>query len=312
MAGFTVSLTDYTEKATELLTSSVLLNDNLLTDYTLQSGIKYKEYLNFLDANPIAVAGACSLAGSGTTTLSEKTIEVATYAFRDNFCSLDLEKKALNLVPGTLTGLGSLEATMTDAQMAKIEEKLWYDRWFGRVASGNLINGWYYYANAASDKLVTTMSGASCSAITSSNIDDLVADFISKVSPDMWADVTPTTPLVLNMSVANYNKYKAYAITSFGALAISNFTQLGNLECWALGYEGQIKIKGIKAFDNSGVANSPMILTSTKNLVIGVDEVSEMSTAKWVEDVITDLIWFKANLKQGTQIKYTNRIVTNF
>ena len=315
MAGFTVSLTDYTAKATEILRGSILLNDNVLSDYTLQPGIKFQEYLNYVVANPIAVAGACGLSASGTTTLSEKTIAVGTYAFRDSFCTIDLEKKALPLQAGTFTGFAApLEEALTMAQMEKIEEKLWYDRWFGRTASGNIINGWYYYANAAADKVVTTMSGASCSAITTSNIDDLVADFISKITPDMWAQVGENKHLTLYMSIANFNIFKTYAIAAYGTLNIQNLSQTGNLSMWVPGYENQVKIQGVKAFQyaNNGVANNPMILTYSKNLVLGVDEVSELSSAKWVVDEVTDYIWFKASLKQGCQILFTNEIVTNF
>lgn len=315
MAGFTVSLTDYTAKATEILRGSVLINDNVLADYSLQPGIKYKEYLNILTAAPIAVAGACGLSASGTTTFSEKTITVGTYAFRDSFCTTDLEHKALPLQAGTYTGFAApLEEALTMAQMEKIEEKLWYDRWFGRTASGNIINGWYYHANAATDKIVTTMSGASCSAITTSNIDDLVADFIDSISPDMWAQVGNGKHLTLYMSITNFNRYKAYAIATYGTLNIQNLTQMGNMSMWVVGYENQVKIQGVKAFEytNNAVANNPMILTYSKNLVLGVDEVSELSSAKWVVDEVTDYIWFRASLKQGCQIKFTNEIVTNF
>ena len=314
MAGFDVSLlTAYTAKATEILRESVLLSDNVIEDYTIQPGIKYKEYLNFLDATPVAQAAACGLSASGSNILTEKEITVAGYAFRDSFCVVDLEAKALPLMAGSFNGLeSSVEETLTLAQMEKIEDKLWYDRWFGRTGSGNLINGWYYYANAATDNIETATTGDSWSAVTISNINDLVEEFVAAISADMWAKVTETEHLTLYMSIKNYNIYKQYLIKNFGTLAVTNVTQEGPTSCWIAGYENQIVVKGIKAFDTAAVSNNPMILTYSKNLVLGVDEISEMSSAKWVYDEVTDYLWFKVSLKQGCQIKFTPEIVTNF
>ena len=297
MAGFTVSsLTDYTEKATELLRAGVLFSEDL-SNYEFQTGIKYKEYLNFANVDPKVQAGACGLSASGDTIFTEKEIEVVLYAYRDSFCTADLRQKALPQGSGTLKGdLGApIEQTLTAGEIEAIKGDVEKDIWLG---TSGMIDGWFTNLSACTSAIsLDTYTGTTA---TLANIDDIVNDFIDNITDAMWSRGV----LTLHCSVSTYNLYKRNIMTAYGDL---KDTSLGLMETWLYGYENQIKIKG-----EAGLAGSNyMMLTWDKNLVIGTDEESEIAEAKWVYDEVTDYVWFKSSFKLGTQIKFCGKAIHN-
>ena len=298
MAGFTVSsLTDYTEKATEILRAGVLYAEDL-QNYDFQTGIKYKEYLNYVDVNPHVQAGACGLSASGDTTFTEKEIEVAVYAYRDQFCSVDLRKKALPLGNGTLKGdLGStIEQSLTEGEIDAIKAEVDADLWLG---TSGMIDGWFANVSACTGAIsLDTYTGTT---VTSSNIDEIVDDFLDNVTQAMWSRGI----LTLHCSVSTFNLYKRNRLDA--NYYRDQAADLGQMETWLFGYEGQVKIKGEAGLNGSNY----MMLTWDKNLVIGTDEENEIAEAKWVYDEVTDYVWFKSSFKLGTQIKFCGELIHN-
>jgi hypothetical protein len=298
MAGFTVSsLTDYTEKATEMLRAGVLFADDL-SNYSIQQGIQYKEYLNFISADPHVQAGACGLAASGDTTLTESTIEVVTYAYRDQFCKNDLVKKALSIPGGTLDGdFGPLvENSLTQAEIAAIKKDVEVDLWLG---TSGMIDGWFANLSAATGAI--SLDTYTATTVTSTNVDDVVDDFIDNINDAMWSRGV----LTLHCSVAIYNMYKRNRL--YANYYRDADATMGNFESWVFGYENQIKIKG-----EPGLAGSNyMILTWDKNLYIGTDELGEVSSAEWYFNPSTKYLEFSADFKLGTQIAFPAEAIHN-
>lgn len=297
--GFDVSsLTNYTQKATQLLREGVLFSDSM-ANYSIQTGIKYIEPLNILDTDVYFQAGACSLGNSGDTKISEKNITVASYAVKKSFCVQDLQKKNLPLVPGS--GLESLapelEAVLTDDIIAKTKAMIEADLWLGK---SGLIDGWFKNLSGCTGAIsITQYSGVT---ITQSNVDDVFAEFVSKITDAMWSRGV----LTIHCSVPIYNMYKRNRLEA-NYYHDNNANQLGAMETWYFGYEGQIKVKA-----EPGLAGSNFVmLTWDKNLFIGVDEINEESYAKWVYDEVTDLLWYKSYFKLGTQIAFCNEVIHN-
>jgi len=298
MAGFTVSsLTNFTEKSTELLREGVLFSDDL-QNYSMQLGVNYAQYLNFIDCNPYVQAGSCGLSASGSTVLTEKTITTATYAFRDQFCTQDLVKKAFPQGAGTLKGdLGDVvEEGLTMGEIEQIKKQVDADLWLG---TNGLIDGWF--ANLSACTGAISLDTYSATTATLTNIDEIVDDFIDNITDAMWSRGV----LTLHCSVAVFNLYKR------NRLAANYYRDqdetMGALEMWLFGYEGQIKIKG-----EPGLAGSNyMLLTWDKNLFIATDELTEIAEAKWVYDEVTDYVWFKSSFKLGTQIAFCGECIHN-
>lgn len=300
MAGFTVSaLTDYTNKATELLRAGVLFSD-AITQFSIQPGVKYKEPLNIITASPALQAGACSLAASGSTVLTEKVITVATMAFTDSYCIEDLQKKNLPLVAGSANDAFAteFESVLTDEITESIKSQVEDIIFDGTVAGGDLINGIDYVLDNNTHLHVSAVySGVT---VTTSNVIAIVSDMISKVSEGMWA----RGPLTLHTTVAIFNMYKQALIASKSAY--QSVTNIGILEADVEGWAGQVSIKG-----EPGMSSNDMFLTWNKNIYIGTDEVSEISSAKYVFDEITELVWYKSKFKLGVQIAFPLEVVSN-
>jgi len=285
MSGFNVtSLTDFTEKANKMFREGVLLTEKF-ADYEVQTGISYKEFLNFVDANPTLQPDGCGLNGGSGATLSEKVIEVGAIGISEPFCYKGLEKKALADI--------NIEKTLTEDMVAKIATKTEKLIWQGDKASGDTSYGFKHWI----DEGATSLSDSG--TITVSNIDDKLTKMINAITPAMQG----RGKLKFHMSLPNYNLYKQ------SRLAANYFrdanAKLGLNEMDVFGYEGQISIKG-----DAGLAGvDDIYLSFDKNFVIGMDEIINKSYAKWIFDPVTEYAWFKGSFKIGTQIKYGNEII---
>ena len=296
MAGFTVTgLSDYTAKATELLTAGVLYSEDM-ERYSWMQGVQYKQFLNYLEATPVVQAGACGLGATGSTVFTQEEMVVATYAIRDQYCKNDLVKKALSIPGGTLDGdFGPIiEGVLTTELINKTKQIVDKDLWLG---STGLIDGWVANLGTASISL-NTYAGVT---VSQTNVDDVIDDFIDNITDVMWSK----GELTLHCSVAIFNMYKRNRLNSnFYRDANSNF---GPFEMYLYGYEGQITIKAEPGL----VSENTMVLTWDKNFYIGTDEVTEMAEAKWYYNEDTDYYKYKSSFKLGTQVAFKNQVITN-
>jgi len=298
MAFVVSSLTAYVEKATELLRAGVLFSEDFAR-FSVQDGINYKQYLNYVAAQPYVQAGACGLSQSGSTTLTEKEIEVATYAFRQSYCLQDLVQKAVPQAHSTLKGEWAtpMEQSMTEGIVEKIKEKVDTDIWTGSGA--DLIDGYFTLLSGCSGAI--SLDTYTATTATIDNIDEIVNDFIDNITNAMWS----RGKLTLHVSIPVYNLYKR------NRLAANYYRDqnagFGPFEMDVFGYEGMVTIKGEPGIGTSNY----MLLTWDKNLYIGTDEVNEISEAKWIYDEVTDYVWFKSSFKLGTQIAFCGEVIHN-
>lgn len=296
---FTVSsLTDYTQKATELLREGVLFSENF-ANFSIQTGIKYIEPLNILDSTVYFQAGGCSLANSGDTVLTEKLITVATYAVKKSFCVQDLQKKNLPLLPGSMLDKLSpeVESVLTADILAKTKQQVEADFWLG---TSGLINGWFKNLSACTGAI---SCGSGGTTITDSNVDEIFELYVKNITDAMWSRGV----LTIHCSVAVYNMYKRNRIAANFYHDTAADANLGAMETWYFGYEGQIKVKAEAGLNGSNY----VMLTWDKNLYIGYDEESEVSKSEYVHDAVTDLIWYKSYWKMGTQIAFCSEVIHN-
>ena len=295
--GFTVSsLTDYTAEATELLRAGILFNDDM-KNYSFQTGVKYIEPLNIISTEVVFQPTECGLNQSGDTTFTEKDITVSKYAVKKRFCVGDLENKNLPLAPGSsMDSLDNqIEVILTQQIQDNTKLQVEQDLWLG---TSTFINGWFDMLSACTGAI--SLDTYSATTVTSDNVDNVVDDFMDNVTDDMWSRGV----LTIHCSVATYNLYKRNRLT---ANYFHDKQDLGAMENWVFGYEGQVKIKG-----EAGLAGSNyMMLTWDKNLWIAVDEENELSYAKWIFDDVTDYLWYKQYFKLGQQIAFCGECIHN-
>lgn len=93
-----ISITEFVnEQNTELLAKSVL-EPRSLSEFTQYDNVKYKEAIKFLETDVLFQAPTCgTLVNSGTTSISDKDIEVFTLQVAEFICPEDLTKYSTNL-----------------------------------------------------------------------------------------------------------------------------------------------------------------------------------------------------------------------
>ncbi len=82
------SLPDYVSTNRDLLIKNfALAGGNTRKHMSIQTGVKYKEYLNFLDIAPVLQSGAdCGFSSSGTATLSQRLITAPSIKVDMDIC----------------------------------------------------------------------------------------------------------------------------------------------------------------------------------------------------------------------------------
>lgn len=282
------NLTDYTAPATEMLREKVLFTTNY-EKYTYQQGISFKEYINSVDATITVQAGGCDLPDSTAAVLNEKVIEVGFYGINSKFCFDDLYKKAINM--------DNFEDVLVEDILAKIAKKLNSDFWFGSKAGSDLIDGIATQAIADGDVVdVNTATPIITTIITDVNT------LISGMSDDMLSEYGELT---IHTSPKFYNMYRQALI--LGNFYHTNAAELDANSMWVFGYEGKIKIAMEPGFVDT--ATMRMLLTPDSNIVVGVDEIQNVSSMKVVVDEVTDNVYFKSKFKFGVTYAFSDRVI---
>jgi hypothetical protein len=294
---FNVSgLSDYTKKATKFLVEGLLYNDSY-SEYTIQSDIQFKNYLNFIDANPVVTAGGCGTDPSGTTIFSQKTIEVVKMSVKEQFCLSDLDKKDLGHEIGTSKGKMSpdLKTVMTQDIIRKVKDSNDKLLWTGKVSTGSLIDGWITEALADSDVIDVTSS----SAATITTIDDIVTEMILAATPAMLS----RGMLTIHMSLTDYNLYKQNRINA--NMYHDDPKNKGLLTMDVFGWESMVRIKA-----ETGLAgHREMLMTWDKNLIVGTDQFYEVAKAEYYFEPISKNVYFLSDWKLGNTYAYGTEIV---
>jgi len=296
MAFNVTGLSEYTEKATEILRKSLLYSEQF-REYDVMVGVQHKKYLNYIDTEPVLQAGACNLSAQGNTTFTEKEIQVFPIAVRDEWCIDDLNEKDLNFNTGTFNGkmTNDVREALIGEETDKIKQLFNKVVFQGDTGSGDLFDG--FLTKMSNDGDVITIPSV---AVSLANIDDILVDMVLAIPQDMWTRGMMTIHMPLNY----FNLYKQNRVNS-------NFyhdnpkTNNELLTMSMFGWEGRVNIVAEPGMNGA----DQMFLTWNKNLVIASDEIQEVSRAKIYFDENTDLVKYKASWKFGVEYKYATEII---
>ena len=291
------SLSDFTKKATEFLLEGIVYSDSY-AKYDIQSGIQYKQYLNYLDSDPQLIAGGCDLTATGTTTFDEKEITVVPFAIKEKFCLNDLRKK--DIVGEVGTGKGNmtndLRVPLTKDLIAKLKQKLDKQVFQGKTSSGDLINGWLTEMSGDADVVDTSTS---YTAVTVDNIAAIIQEMVLTVPEDMWS----RGKMTIHAPLAYYNLYRTAMINA--NLYHMDPTNPNPTAMPVFGWEGMVELVAESGMNGA----TQMFLTWDKNLVVGVDELTEVSSAKFVYQEVENNVYFIGQWKLGVTYKFGSEIV---
>ena len=280
------SLTDYKERATEIIEEGVLLNADF-SRFDVQMGVEYTSLMNFLDVSPLLGADSCNKTAATTgSSLSEKTITTYKYSDDTEYCFKDLVKKGLT----EEQVIEPISRATANGLNYKMNVALWQGDAFQ--------DGWVTQIEAGSE---VTVSGAT---FTESNIDEAVKATIAKIPTALRARIKGGEHVTMFCSYATLELYRNNRIANnYNFDKVNDFE--GDDEIRLVGYKNMT----IKAEVGLEGVDDKLILTWDKNLVISRDEVVDTTRQFWAIDETKEIATLKTKLNFGTQVKYCPEVV---
>jgi hypothetical protein len=304
MAFNVTGLTNYTnEQSTELVVKSLFGGKTaalLQAAGQVQVGVKSAEALNILDSDVYFQADGCGYTASGNTTFSQRTITVGKIKVEETLCPKTLEAKWMQ----TQIAAGSPEAVPFEEQIgneksSRIAKLLEVAMWQGDTATSNTnpnTNKFDGFVKIIGDATAVNGNTSSATAITTSNIDDLVDDMYAATP----ADIADADDLVLFVGIDTFKKYTA---------ALRN----NNLFHYAADSEGMeimIPATNVKMVGVGGLNGvDKMYLGRLNNFFVGTDLANEEEEYKFWYSQDNDEVRFRATCKYGVQVGFPDQIV---
>jgi hypothetical protein len=171
------NLAVYTEQQSLPLITKSLFSAKSASILTPMVGIKSSKALNLMDTDAVFQNGDdCGFSASGTTTFSNRELEVARIKVHEAICPKKLEDYWMQtqVLAGSNPEAIPFEAQYADQKTGKIAEQIETAIWQGDTASGNTnpvtnkFDGFIKLINAASGSTVSGNTGA-VSGVTTSN-----------------------------------------------------------------------------------------------------------------------------------------------
>lgn len=306
------NLTKYTDQLSGILLKESVLVGSTFDYISIQTGIKYADSINILTNTLTAAAGGCgTISPAGSTTLSQRDIQVCPIKVEESICVDEFEQYWI----GQLAREGSYNEFAPEAfnqlylsnkveKVGQLVEDLF---WKGSVDStyggGNLAlcNGILHVleGTSATSSVVTgvTYSGALTLATAIDAVDSMIA-----LIPN---DVLEANDLTLFMSHANFR-------TLMRALRNANYF---------VAYDGQQHTWVLENYTNTNVrivatrglnGRNEMVLTPASNLYFGTDSFGEARNGDGFQfwyDIRDNITYFRAKLKVGAQVAFPQYVV---
>lgn len=182
-------LGDWVNENNQALISKAILDENTISLVSKMSGVKYKEAVKFLEVAPLIQSYACGTpTTSGTTTLTDKDIEVIPLMVYETLCPEDLVKKAtqLSLAPGFPEKI-PFEQAYSDLMIKNIGKQISVALWSATAGSTVKPAGWVYQAEADAAVIDRTFNW-SATGVTAANYNIEIFGMINALPAEIAND----------------------------------------------------------------------------------------------------------------------------
>ncbi len=294
-------LSEYTNQNSTDLIRKAFLGARIFNYSTVMSGVKYKEAIQLFETDAILQAGGCGWSASGTTKLVQQDIQVAEFKVNEDICPDDLNKywgqKLLNA--GSYHEDLPFETVYSEEKAEKVAAEVERQIMVGSVAGGDLIDGLITKLDGVFSGDTVDGNPNSVTAITASNIIEIVEDAIEVIPADLLdQDVT---------MYVGYDFYKLYN-RALRAANLFNNERFGddNAPLYVQDIFGtNVKMVAIKALN----ATNKFFITLEDNIRIGTDLVSDWEEFKIFYFEAEDVVRVRMKGKFGTTFVYPDLTV---
>lgn len=311
------SLTKYTDQLSGILLKESVLVGTTFDYISIQTGIKYADSINILTNSLTAAAGGCgTISPAGSTTLSQRDIQVAPIKIEESVCVDEFEQYWIGMLAKEGSYNEMAPQVFNELYLANKVEKIGQlvedIYWKGSPSVRALIPGSgagnfalstgildiLLYTSATNSTVGATATGA----LTLETALDVVDNMIAQVPND----VLGAEDLTLFMSHANFR-------------VLMNALRQGN---YFVQYDGQrahtwvldnytntnVRIVATRGLNGTNI----MVLTPSSNLYFGTDSFGEARNGDGFQfwyDIRDNITYFRSKLKVGAQVAFPQYVV---
>lgn len=298
---YTVSaLTNYVKTNEDVLIKSVVLGGvkgDTISNLSLQTGIKTKERLNYLDVEPAFQDGAnCGFNASGKTEFTDRELETKQYKVQDQYCDrvllgkfaeyqvkINAQKEASDL---------PFEAVLMDEIIGGINAGMEKEVWLGTGTGSSLIKGFVTLAASADSASTVSVSIESGTSVYNA-IKKVVMAIPERIIDEAVVFVSPAIyrAFVQEMVEKNYFHYK----------------NDGNVENMDITFPGT----DIKVHKTIGLTGDKkhIYASSYKNMVYGCDLQGDEEKVKVWYDDNSELFKYNIRWNAGVMTYFPDMVV---
>jgi hypothetical protein len=297
-------LTTYTDELKMELIRKSVLEGRTTSLITVQPDIKSSSSINIIDSDLVMQAGACGWNEDGSTILTQRDLSVCPLKINESICLDTLEQyytqKMMN--PGSYNTEMPFEQIFTEEKAAKVNATIEDLIWKGNTSTGSgnlaLCDGFLALIDDEVGNVVTGNT-SSATAITASNIIDLVDDMVASIP----TDIINSDDLHL---FVGYETYRLYA----KALRDANLFHYTGAENQGQDFSQMIPGTNCKMIAVRGLnSTNRMVLSKASNLFFGTDLLSDFEAFSIWYSQDADEVRFLFKGKVGVQFAFPGFVV---
>lgn len=312
------TLTNYVIENEDLLVTKSIFGartaELILAEGTVMTGVKFAERINMLDTDAIFQDGnGCTRISSGTTSVTQRTVEVGAITVVEDICVKELNKTYLSkkLAKGSTVNALPFENQYTDLKTRSINKQLEKAIWQGDKSSGdpnlNKFDGLIKEIDAAGNAVnanTTTYipAGIVSGAITVANVKSIVNA--------MWLalpnDVTGQDDIRIFCGWDTFNKF----INAFTDQNLFNFAPAGSevsAENGVVIIPGtNYKLTAVHGLDGT----NRLFSIRMSNIFAAVDLENEEERWQMKPDQFDNYLHFQVDFKYGVNVAFPDEIVS--
>lgn len=300
--GFNVSaLSEWVDEQSFDLMAKALFEGRTASYFRVQPGIKHKATINIFETDAVFQAQNCDYTPSGSTTFTQRELEVGKIKVEEGLCYSDFNEKYLsNYLPaGSDDDSSSIGQQYGDRKIKQIQKTLESDIWSAEKSSGDQFDGLLPQLTAASASVIDAATSVTASAITVDNVEDIIDAVYAAIPADL-ADEEDVRIFVGN------DTFKSYT-TALRKANLFHFAPDDTVGEYTLpGTDITItRVHGLNGTDNviAGVAGEG------GNFVIGTDLEDEHENFRLFYAEERDNVTFRVKFKYGVNVAFPEQVV---
>lgn len=298
-------LTAYVDQERMALIKKMILGGRSTRFLTVQPDIKSAASINLLSSNLIAQAGGCGFTNSGTTILTQQTLNVCPLKVNESICLDTLEEYYTQAMmnPGSYNTQIPFEQIYAEEKVSQISSLIDSLIWQGNTVSGSgnlaLCDGFIRLATVTYSGSVVNGNVNSVTSITASNIIAIVDNAVNVIP----ANIIDMDDLYV---YCGYDFYRTYAT----ALRNANLFAYTGAEDQGEQFSQMVPGTNVRLIAVKGLNGTNKFFISTKsNMYFGTDLLNDYENFELWYSLDNQEVRMASKWKQGVNAAFWDYVV---